>query len=285
MSNLTQYCPVCGTMLTVEEICPTCNYLVNHSKSSNKSQSQKESSADIGEDSENKLVLGSENWHKMERIFTLIWPWIWRVTFLLGIGLWIWSFIRIFQFKFWYFNFITFLLNTGAVILLLFYSILYITKVERKEYHFLANDSIVIGQFRFPKVLVITLGITIGLYFWGGLPVFIAVLLILFLGPVKPHWRVDRFKISQQDVNQEEKKELQEKKREISKPTKKKDESQINKNQPKQTKKKSTKQTKKKSTKQTKKKSTKQTKKKSTKQTKKKSTRQTKKKSTKQTKK
>ncbi|WP_457558548.1 hypothetical protein [Candidatus Harpocratesius sp.] len=243
MSILTQYCPVCGTMLTLEEICPTCKSIIDHSKSSKKTQSKKESSADIGEDTENKLVLGSENWQKMERIFTLIWPWIWRVNLLIGIGLWILSFILLFQFKFVYF--IIFLLTTGAVILLLYYSILYITKVERKEYHFLAYDSIVIGQFQFPKVLIIALGITIGLYIFGGLLILISVLFILFLGPVKPHWRVDRFNFQNQDFNREVKKKLKEKKKDISKTVKETSESQIKKSQSKQTKKKSTKQIKK----------------------------------------
>lgn len=189
MSKITAYCPKCGTSLASLSVCPLCSFNTetqgNHATSNTKPDR-----ADGEAQSIQKVEIGSDFWKKIEPPFALVWPWLWRIVFLTGLGLWIWSFIRLFQFRFWFL--ITFLLNTGSLILLTITYSLYLSAVMYREYHFIANDTVQIGKLRIPKILVVTFGITLGFYLWGGLLIFIPVILLLFLGPSKTQWIVGR---------------------------------------------------------------------------------------------
>ena len=64
--------------------------------------------------------------------------------------------------------------------------------MNKKEYNFLANDVFVVGNLRFPKILIIALGINLGLYLWGGLLILIPVVLFVIFSPVKIQWIVGK---------------------------------------------------------------------------------------------
>ncbi len=178
MSENAQFCPQCGISLATASICPKCHW------------DPTQSHATPDADTNGSLVYGSGTWLKLEKPIGLLWPWLWRVTAAIVVVIWIFSLVRLFQFSFW--NFIQFLLTTGAVMLFgLFYS-RYANVMNQKEYNFLANDVFVVGNLRFPKILVIALGINLGLYLWGGLLILIPVVLFVIFSPIKIQWKVGK---------------------------------------------------------------------------------------------
>lgn len=198
MTLETSYCPDCGTMLTEVNNCPVCgkDLQIIHKEA----EKSKQDSIEI-EAPADMLKLGSEKWQKMEPIMFSIWTWAWLITGLIGLILWIISFVRLFQFRFG--RLIYFLLNSGAIFLILLYGGLYNRKIQVRDYHFIKNDAISIGMIQIPKILFITFLISIGLYWVGGILVFIPAILIIFLGPGKMRWRLDRVDLNGSSVAKE----------------------------------------------------------------------------------
>ena len=241
MSSSNFYCPVCGTMVVTEEHCPLCNYDI---KSSQKISATLENEKGSSKEGYIQINLGSEKWQKIEPLIISSWSWLCLVTILIGIGLWIFSFIRLFQFRFG--RLIYFLLNSGALLLVAMYFSLYNEKIHARNYHFLKNDAVTIGQIRIPKFLLVILGISIGLYWIGGILLLIPAILLIFLAPGQIQWRIDRILLTSSGERKNRENETLQK-------------------SPKKTTTKSVKKTIKKSAKKTVKKSTKKTLKKSTK--------------------
>ena len=62
-------------------------------------------------------------------------------------------------------------------------------RVANREWHFLVNDVIIIGNIRVPKMIIIGIIVEIFGQGWGGLFVLLPAILICFLGPAYMQWR------------------------------------------------------------------------------------------------
>ena len=64
-------------------------------------------------------------------------------------------------------------------------------KWAEKDYDYLLNDVIQIGNIRIPTMLIIGVIIEIFLQFWGGLVILIPLLLLIFIGPKEYKWKTE----------------------------------------------------------------------------------------------
>jgi hypothetical protein len=62
-------------------------------------------------------------------------------------------------------------------------------KCAEKDWDFLLNDVILLGNFRFPKMLLWGILAEIFGYGWGGLAILIPAFLLLFMGPKPYNWK------------------------------------------------------------------------------------------------
>ena len=181
MSENAHFCPQCGISLATATICPQCHWDPTQSFTTPNAETKA------------PLVYSAGPWLKLEKPLGILWPWLWRVTAVIALGLWIYSLVNLFSFGFW--RIILFLLNSGALVLFGWFYSRYTEVMNQKEYNFLTNDVIIVGKHRIPKILVITLGINLGLYLLGGLLILVPVVLFIIFSPVKIQWKIGKISV------------------------------------------------------------------------------------------
>lgn len=182
-----KFCPSCGTAITNEEIyCPNCGFEIASNKPGaptmpEKSLHQRDTSKpsdSTWKSLEDWVVLGGEfSWILFAisiiiRIISTVTNGI-LPSGTKGLGFVIWSSLSI----------------AISVYLGVMFIKPFAEKCKAKDWYFLVNDVVTIGDYRIPKMLILGIALQIFSY-WGGSLVLIVAILIIILGPEKVNWKV-----------------------------------------------------------------------------------------------
>jgi hypothetical protein len=137
---------------------------------------------------------GNPNWSKYEKFISDLGKWAWIIGIISGISFIIWGFygaavVGTFLFGFGIGYFI-FMIISGVITILISYAIIkpkFSDKCADKDWDFLLDWVIEMGSFRFPWMLFWFIILEIFTW-WGGIPILIVALFLLFAGPKKYEW-------------------------------------------------------------------------------------------------
>jgi len=137
---------------------------------------------------------GNPNWSKYEKFVSDLGKWAWIIGILSGViyVIWgIWGAVTVGTFLFGFgIGYFIWMIIGGIITVLISYAIIkpnFSDKCVDKDWDFLLNWVIDMGSLRFPWMLF--WGIILEIFtWWGGLPILIPAILLLFAGPKKYEW-------------------------------------------------------------------------------------------------
>jgi len=137
---------------------------------------------------------GNPNWSKYEKFVSDLGKWAWIIGILSGFiyVIWgIWGAVTVGTFLFGFgIGYFIWMIIGGIITVLISYAIIkpnFSDKCVDKDWDFLLNWVIDMGSLRFPWMLF--WGIILEIFtWWGGLPILIPAILLLFAGPKKYEW-------------------------------------------------------------------------------------------------
>jgi len=187
MAKAPKFCPECGAELGGNKICEKCGYETSQTVK----KEAKTQPASSGE--------AASNWQNVEPFVTLLGKWAWVIAIINGLVYLIWgiyglivgisfpSFIFISPTDIWY-------IISGIITILIAIIIVkprFSSKCAAKDWDYLLNDVLTLGNFRIPWMLIWGIIIEIFGNWWGGLPIIIPALLLIFMGPKPYDWTTD----------------------------------------------------------------------------------------------
>jgi len=188
MAKTQKFCPECGAELSGNKICEKCGYETSQNVEQ-KGKTQKVSSSE-----------GNPNWENIESFVTLLGKWAWVIVIINGLiylfwGIWglIWIIPAIPYgatldiYTIW--NIIS-----GIAVIILAIIIVkprFSNKCAAKDWDYLLNDVLTLGNLRIPWMLIWGIIIEILGNWWGGLPILIPAVLLIFMGPKPYDWTTD----------------------------------------------------------------------------------------------
>jgi hypothetical protein len=137
---------------------------------------------------------GNSKWSKYEKFVSELGKWAWIIGILSGIIYIIWGIygaavVGTYLFG-WGIGYFIWMIIGGIFAILISFAIIkpkFSDKCADKDWDFLLNWVIELGDFRFPWMLF--WGIILEIFtWWGGLPILIPALLLLIAGPQEYKW-------------------------------------------------------------------------------------------------
>ncbi len=187
MAKTPKFCPECGAELSGNKICEKCGYETSQTVEQ-KGKTQKVSSSE-----------GNPNWENIESFVTILGKWAQVIVIINGLIYTFWGIygliiglsfpplIFVSPFDIWN------IIGGIAVIILAIIIVKprFSNKCAAKDWDYLLNDVLTLGNLRIPWMLIWGIIIEILGNWWGGLPILIPALLLIFMGPKPYDWTTD----------------------------------------------------------------------------------------------
>lgn len=183
---MVKLCPECGADMGEAEICEKCGYATSSpvvEKKETKSKSKKGS---------------NPNWHKYESFVSELGKWAWIILLIHGIIYLIWGiFILAWDAVLWYWSGtalgVWHIISAVVSFILAIFIIKprFSDKCASKDWDSLLNDVLVVGKARIPWMLIWGTIVEIFGQWWGGLPILIPALILIFAGPKPYNWSTE----------------------------------------------------------------------------------------------
>lgn len=183
MAKTPKFCPECGAELSGNKICEKCGYETSQTVEQ-KGKTQKVSSSE-----------GNPNWENIESFVTILGKWAWVIAVINGVVYLLWGIIwfAFIPFSFMNATYIWYIIS-GIITIIIAIIIVkprFSSKCAAKDWDYLLNDVLTLGNIRIPWMLVWGILIEIFGNWWGGLPIIIPALLLIFMGPKPYDWTTD----------------------------------------------------------------------------------------------
>lgn len=188
MAKAPKFCPECGAELGENKICEKCGYETSQTV---KKEAKTQPTPSGG---------GNPNWENIESFVTILGKWAWVIVIINGLiyifsGIWglIWTIPAIPYGATLGISTIWNIIG-GIVVIILAIIIIkprFSSKCAAKDWDYLLNDVLTLGNFRIPWMLIWGIIIEIFGNWWGGLPIIIPALLLIFMGPKPYDWTTD----------------------------------------------------------------------------------------------
>jgi len=183
MAKAPKFCPECGAELGGNKICEKCGYETSQTVE----KEVKTQPTSSGE--------GNPNWQNVEPFVTLLGKWAWVIAVINGLVYLFWG---IMWFAFIPFSFMdaTYIWYIISGIITIIIAIIIVkprfsSRCAAKDWDHLLNDVLTLGNLRIPWMLIWGILIQIFGNWWGGLPIIIPALLLIFMGPKPYDWTTD----------------------------------------------------------------------------------------------
>jgi hypothetical protein len=185
MSNKPKFCPDCGADLEEGQmICQKCGFEVEFNGNKEEKYEIEQSSQDLSS------IVKNPNWNDIEPIVEVIGTWAWIIVLINGIlylTIGVLGLILSFGFVFdhiWDIVGAIFTIYLGIYIIRPKFS----EKCAERDWDYLLNDVIMVGEIRFPLMLIWSILLFIFGQWWAGAPVLIPAIFLLFMGPQPYKW-------------------------------------------------------------------------------------------------
>jgi hypothetical protein len=189
MENKPQFCPECGTERGEASICEKCGY---EYKVNNKVEIEAKKKV-----KENPLP----DWNKYESFFSIVGQWAWIIILIdaiiyLFLGIWVLAWGGVIWIV-WaggiaYGVWLIICAITTAALAILIVKPRFSDKCASKDWNFILNDVVVLGNIRIPLMLIFGIILEVVGQWWGGLPILIPMIFLLFAGPKRYNWKVEK---------------------------------------------------------------------------------------------
>ena len=143
---------------------------------------------------------GTPNWLKYEKFVSELGKWAWIIGIINGLIDLIWGiygeiYFLSLGFGLYIIGPYIWLIISGTLMMIISFIIIkpdFSDKCANKDWDFLLNWVIPLGNIRFPWMLFWGIILEIFGYGWGGLPVLIPALFLIFAGPKPYNWKVEK---------------------------------------------------------------------------------------------
>jgi len=183
MAKAPKFCPECGAELGGNKICEKCGYETSQTVK----QKVETQPTSIGE--------GNPNWENIESWVITLGKWAWVIAVINGLVYLLWGIIwfAFIPFSFMDATYIWYIIS-GIITIIIAIIIVkprFSSKCAAKDWDYLLNDVLTLGNLRIPWMLVWGILIEIFGNWWGGLPILIPAILLIFMGPKPYDWTTD----------------------------------------------------------------------------------------------
>lgn len=188
MEKDLQFCPECGTERGEATICEKCGYEYNTRDNIEREAKKK------GKEK------SSSNWNKYESFVSILGQWAWIIIlvdaviyFFLGIWVLAWEGIiwMVWAGGIAYGIWLIICAIITAALAILIVKPRFSDKCASKDWDFILNDVVVLGNLKIPWMLIFGIVIEVVGQWWGGLPILIPMIFLLFSGPKQYNWKVE----------------------------------------------------------------------------------------------
>ncbi len=190
----SKFCPECGAEMGESKICEKCGYESKTKAKPKTKEKEKEVKPKVKEEAH-------PNWPSVENFVSELGKWAWIIGIIDGIIYLIWGFVwlgQILALVAQYPNILTYLPGVeiwyivGGIVTIVFSFIIikprFSDKCAARDWDYLLNDVLQIGDVRIPWMLIWGILIEVFGQWWGGLPILIPALLLIFMGPKPYNW-------------------------------------------------------------------------------------------------